>query len=242
MQQSPVHIFDTTQALNKALADFILSKANEAVTERGRFIVCLSGGSTPAQLYSLLANEYYCVAIPWQKTFIFWGDERCVPASDERNNAHMARKTLLNHIEIPAGNVYPIQTELAPDNAARAYELKLQDFFENELPVFDLILLGLGEDGHTASLLPGTAVLTEYSRWVSEVYHSQQQMFRVTLTLPVINNARCCVFLVTGSGKAQVVKELLGKNAKSNYPAQLIKPLNGNLVWYLDKPAAQLIN
>ncbi len=228
-------MFDTPDDLNKALADFILAEALDAVQIRGRFLFCLSGGSTPKKLYELLATDFYKESMPWQKTFIFWGDERCVARNSDSNNAHLARTVLLNKVDIPVANIYPIESDLAPDNAARAYEIKLHDFFEGHSPRFDLILLGIGEDGHTASLVPNSPVLQETQKWVSEVYYAAQQQFRVTLTLPVINQARNAAFIATGETKTSIIRNLIAQKGPAQYPAEMIYPLNGNLFLYTDK-------
>lgn len=240
-EYSNIEVFETEEALNKGMAELIIAKAAKAIALRNRFVLCLSGGNTPQKLYKLLATELYRTQIDWQKTFVFWGDERCVPATDSRNNAYMAKTTLLNKVDIPSANIYAIESELAPDNAAHAYELKLYDFFKNSSPRFDLILLGLGEDGHTASLLPNTPALNETHRLATEVYHEQQKTFRVTLTLPAINAGRIIVFFISGSGKAAILKTLIQHSGTDTIPAQLVQPVSGQVLIYTDSKAASLL-
>lgn len=235
-----IQVFENADALNHHLANFIVELALKAVAERDRFIISLSGGETPIKLYTLLASAPFKEKMPWQKSFFFWGDERCVAKNDVRNNAYIAKVAMLNKVNVPSGNIYEVESELAPDNAAQAYEIKLHDFFEQQLPQFDLMLLGLGEDGHTASLFPDSPSLREKTHWTAAVYSAQQRTFRVTLTLPVINNARQIVFAVTGNKKAEIIQHL--KNETSlKYPAQLVSSAHGNLWWYLDKDAASLV-
>jgi len=237
--KNKLQVFDTGTVLTEATAAFIIKLAVEAISSRGRFIISLSGGHTPEHLYALLAKEPYNQQIPWDKTFVFWGDERCVPSDDKDNNARMAKTLLLDHVNIPAENVYPVPVDMPPVDGAKAYEKSIKDLFKNEVPIFDLILLGLGENGHTASLFPGTEVLHETAHIVKEVYVEEQKMFRITMTAPLINQARNIVFLLEGKGKAEVLNTILnGAYQPEKYPAQLISPVNGNLYWFTDKEAA----
>lgn len=237
-----VKVFSSNTELVKATADTILSLAIEAVTQRGLFTISLSGGHTPEHLYTALSKSPYAEQMPWQQVFIFWGDERYVSANDEQNNANMARRTLLNYIDIPAANIFPVQTDLNPVEAARKYEESIRNLFGREDPKFDLILLGIGENGHTASLFPHTEVLHERTRLVKEVFVEELEMYRITMTVPLINSSRNIIFLVEGEGKAEAVNTILnGKYEPDTYPAQLIKPLNGKLFWYLDNKAAKLL-
>ena len=239
--KNDLRVFETPGLLSEAAAKFIVQLARESISERGRFAIALSGGNTPGKLYALLSTPAFKQQMDWEKTFVFWGDERCVPMNDERNNAFMAKLLLLNNIDIPAANIYPVQVNLPPAEAAEAYEQTLKTFFGKQPTAFDLILLGLGDNGHTASLFPGTTVLHEQKRLVKEVYVVEQQMFRITMTAPFINLANNIVFLVTGKEKAGVLKTVLnGPFEPDKYPAQLIKPVNGNLYWFADKTAANL--
>ena len=239
MKNNPT-VFENGTELAKAAAELVINLANKAVQERGRFVVSLSGGHTPETLYSLLAQEDYSERMPWDNIFVFWGDERCVAADDAQNNANMARTKLLNHVAIPATNVFPVPVELQPEEAAKTYEKTMLALFKTHLPRFDLILLGLGENGHTASLFPGTDVLNEKERLVKEVYVAGQKMYRITMTAPLINNAFNILFLVEGEGKATVLNTIInGQPEPEKYPAQLIAPPDGTVYWYVDKAAAK---
>jgi 6-phosphogluconolactonase len=234
-----IHVFKDVAELCESTANFIIELANESIALHGQFVLALSGGSTPNELYKLLATEEYKKRMPWEKTIIFWGDERCVGLDDKLNNAYVARTLLLNNINIPPENIYPIPVNLPPAEAAIQYEEQIRYYFNGNLPIFDLIFLGLGENAHTASLFPGTEVLHEKKHWVKEVYVEEQKMYRVTMTAKLINKARNIVFLVTGEKKAAVLKTILDSPYQPEiYPAQLIKPIDGNLYWYVDKEAA----
>jgi len=240
--QYTLELFENGEAFIKAVADFIIAIANNAVAKNEKFTIALSGGNTPNKLYSLLATDAYSKQMPWKNTFVFWGDERCVALSDEQNNAHVAISLLLDKVGIPPLNIFPIPVNLSPEEAATQYEQTIKSFFGNETPAFDLILLGLGENAHTASLFPGTDVLNERKHWVKEVYVDEQKMFRVTMTVPLINLANNIAFLLTGKSKAEVLKTVLtAPYQPEKYPAQLIKPINGKLFWLADKDASALI-
>ena len=241
-QKNNIRIFDTDAQLEEATAEFIIRLSKDAISNRGQFVISLSGGHTPEHLYTLLSKPSYKEQISWNKTFVFWGDERCVPAYDKDNNARMAKMLLLDHIDMPTSNIYAVPTDLPPADAAKAYEQSLKDFFKGEAPIFDLMLLGLGENGHTASLFPGTDVLHEKEHIVKEVYVAEQNMFRITMTAPLINQSRNILFLLEGTGKAAVLKTILTDAYQpEKYPAQLIKPVNGSIYWFADKQAAALL-
>jgi 6-phosphogluconolactonase len=226
------------EALSQAAAEFFTQKAEQTLKEGDRFSVALSGGSTPRRTYELLAEAPFRDRVAWSQVFVFWGDERCVPASDLRSNWRMARETLLDHVPISPGHIYPILCSQSPESAAREYEAKLRSYFAGGPARFDLVLLGLGENGHTASLFPGTPVLKERIRWVSEVYVPEQALYRVTLTAPVINDGAVVVFLVSGKAKANVLKEVLERTQEPlRLPAQLIHPENGEIYWFIDQEA-----
>ena len=237
-----IRIYSDSEALSRAAAELFTAEARQAVQTRGRFMVALAGGSTPRRTYELLAREPFREMVPWQQMHIFWGDERCVPADDQRNNALMARKALLDHVPVPPGQVHPMACNRSPLEAAAEYEALLRGFFPNGLPRFDLVLLGLGENGHTASLFPGTPVLEEQQRWVAEVYLAEEGLHRLTLTAGAINQAALVIFLVSGSGKAPMLREVLeeARNPRS-IPARLIKPVDGELLWLADRDAARLL-
>lgn len=225
-----VKIFKTPETLNEGVADFIVSILVKSIAERGRCVISLSGGETPKKLYALLAQPQYSRQLDGEKIDIFWSDERCMPMDNEENNAHQVKLILLNKISIPSSNVHPIPVNLLPEKAAEEYEKTIRRFFKQEKPRFDLILLGLGEDGHTASLFPGTSVLLEKTETVRSLYVEEQAMFRVTMTAPLINTAGTIVFLVSGAKKAKIFKAVLSEPYQpDNYPAQLIQPKDGRL-------------
>lgn len=236
-----LHLFANPAETSRAAAEFFAQTALEAVHSRGRFTVAMTGGSSPKQLYELLSQPPLLEKIPWNRTFVFWGDERWVPAGDPRNNAKMTSEALLNRVPVPKEQIYPMSYSdvLPPATVAEQYEDLLRNHFGAEPPQFDLILLGLGENGHTASLFPHTPVLDEQTRWVREVYLDDQQMYRLTLTAPLINQARQIAFLLFGESKAQVLHDVMhGKYQPQELPTQLIKPTSGELHWFLDQAVA----
>ncbi|MEO5582641.1 MAG: 6-phosphogluconolactonase [Saprospiraceae bacterium] len=243
--KSNINAFESITELNEALAEYIIYIANQSILSRGRFIIALSGGQTPKSLFTFLAQPSYGDRIPWSKTFIFFVDERCVPLDDERNNAYMARTILLDHVGIPSTNIHVIPVNLPPEKAAATYEKTLTDFFGDQALTFDLILLGLGDNGHTASLFPYTDVLSEQSVGIKVVNINllgDQPEFRISMTAPLINQAHQIVFLVTGASKGRILNYVLNGSYKPyEYPAQLIKPTDGELWWYTDWKAALLI-
>jgi 6-phosphogluconolactonase len=230
-----------------ALAEFAAGRfikiANDAIATRGRFCVCLAGGSTPRLLYALLAQSSWTAQIEWSRVQVFWGDERCVPPDHPDSNFLMARLALLDHVPLPAENVHRIFGELETDIAALDYENEMQRVFFGQLyPRFDLVLLGLGDDGHTASLFPDSPALSETRRWVVSVEHSVPPpplVTRISLTLPVLISAANVLFLVSGAGKSAILLRVMQNQDVSNpLPAQLVRPKDGRLVWALDKQAA----
>jgi len=240
--KSNLSIFKSTDQLNEFAAEFIVKLAKEAISERGEFCIALSGGQTPQRLYALLASEKYRTQIDWQKTHVFWGDERCLPPEDERNNAHEAKLILLNHVSIPSQNIHVIPVNLSPAEAAKTYENEIANFFGDKPKQFDLMMLGLGENGHTASLFPHTDVLLENAQGVKPVYLEEQQMFRITMTAPLINASCVILFLVTGIEKAESVKSVLqGAYEPECYPAQLINFQTAQVNWFMDEEAASLL-
>jgi 6-phosphogluconolactonase len=202
--------------------------------------VALAGGHTPERAYQLLAQPPLRSQVPWGQVHVFWGDERCVPPDDPQSNARMARQALLGHVSVPEAHVHPILCARDPHRAAEEYEGLLRTFFGEGRPNFDLVYLGLGENGHTASLFPGTPALDAQERWVAEVYVAEQDMWRVTLTAPVINQAAAVVFLVAGAAKSRVVQRVLeGPFQPHRLPAELIRPIDGSLDWMIDKEAGR---
>jgi 6-phosphogluconolactonase len=231
-----VNVYESSEELAEAAAREFAARADEAIDERGRFAVVLAGGSTPEATYEILARDY-ADRIDWSNVHVFFGDERSVPPDHEDSNYRMAREALLDHV--PVGSVHRMRGELPPDEAAEANEQELRGFFgSEELPRFDLILLGIGGDGHTASLFPETSALEVHDRWVVANPVLKLETTRLTLTVPVINAARAVYFLVAGEGKADALAEILeGDPDPRGYPASLIQP-QGGPTWMLDRPAA----
>ena len=230
-----------------ALAEFALAQliqiARDAIVARGRFCIALAGGSTPHLLYTNLTRPEKLAQIDWSSVLVYWGDERCVQPDDPDSNYLMARQALLDHVPLLAENVHRICGELEPERAAQMYEAELRQVSPGaKIPRFDLVLLGLGEDGHTASLFSGSSALAETKRWVVSVEHTAPPpplVTRISLTLPVFNAAANLIFLVSGSGKAGIFSRLIQKIDRPNLlPAQLIRPQNGRLVWAVDRLAA----
>jgi 6-phosphogluconolactonase len=238
-----VQVFDNIQALSQKAALLFVEAAQEAIRARGRFTVALTGGSSPVQLYELLTKAPYKDQLPWQDTYVFWGDERWVPLTDEQSNARMAFDALLNKVPVPKEQIFPMWGESEPDAFARHYEELLHKQLGPGEPAFDLVLLGMGEDGHTASLFPGTDVLHEKERLVEAYYLPGQDMYRITLTAPLINRARQVVFLAFGEKKAKALAEVLkGEPDPEMYPAQLIQPEKREPQWLVDTAAARLLH
>lgn len=234
-----VHVYESPEKLAEAAASEFAAKAAEAIEERGRFAVVLAGGSTPKAMYGILARDY-SDSIDWSKVNVFFGDERTVAPDHEDSNYRMAREALLDHVRV--GSVHRMRCELPPDEAVAAYEEQLREFFgSEELPQFDLVLLGIGGDGHTASLFPETPALEVQDRWVAANPVPKMDTIRITLTVPVINAARSVVFLVAGEDKAEALKEILEGDADPReYPARLIQPPAGP-EWMLDRAVAKLL-
>jgi 6-phosphogluconolactonase len=234
-----IKVFNTESELLAAVASWFLESGQRAIQERGRFNVALSGGNSPRKLYKLLSTEGYLPEIDWSKVFFFFGDERFVPEDDPQRNALMAKQTLFDPLQIPKSNIFTVDTSLSPEKAAEQYAETIATHFK-ELPVrFDLILLGLGENAHTASLFPFTPVLEETAATVKAVFLKDQNSYRISFTAPLINQARHIAFLVFGKGKAEAARHVLsGKPDPMRYPAQLINPSDGNLLWFMDAPAA----
>lgn len=208
--------------------------ASAAIADRGRFVVALSGGSTPIPVYALLAEKPYASRVDWARLHVFWGDERCVPLDHPDSSYRMTSQTLLNYVPVPSENVHRVRGELPPEEAAAVYRSELLEVL-GEDGRFDLILLGMGTDGHTASLFPGTKAVEEREEAVVAAYVDKLAAWRVTLTLPVINAARHVVFLVSGSAKAPVLARV---HAGEALPAGLVRPQDGQLTWLVDRDAA----
>lgn len=235
-------VLDTPDAVADEAARRWLALAEETVEQRGKFMVALSGGSTPRALYERLAHPPYQEGAPWAQTHVFWGDERTVPPGHEDSNYRMAHQTLLSRVAVPLNNIHRPHGDKDPGEAATDYEQVLRLAFNlrrDELPRFDLILLGMGDDGHTASLFPGNPALEMEDRLFVATYVPQHETHRLTLTLPAINAARRVIFLVVGEGKAETLRRVLeGESDPSEFPARLVQPDDGQLTWLLDEAAA----
>ena len=233
-----VVIFENPEKLAEAAARAFVEKAAKAIAERGRFAVALAGGSTPKATYKVLARDH-ARDVGWPNVHVFFGDERTVPPDHEDSNYRMAREALLDHV--PVGSVHRMRGELPPDEAAALYEEELLAFFEEEPPVLDLVMLGIGGDGHTASLFPETSALEVTDRLAVANPVPKLDTTRVTLAAPVLNAARDINFLVAGEDKAEALKEILEGDADPReYPAKLIQP-SGGPTWMVDRAAASLL-
>ena len=234
-----IKVYADAAALAKAASEHFVEAARQAFTRQARFAVALSGGTTPQAAYRRLAAPEVARQVDWARVHFFWGDERCVPFDHAESDYGMAREALLDHIPVPPANIHRMRGELDPAEAAAGYQVELRQAFGTALPRFDQIWLGLGEDGHTASLFPGTAALRETEHWVAANRVEKLNTWRITLTPPVINQAAQVIFLVSGSRKAQVLRAILhGPYQPETLPAQLVQPKAGQLVWLLDRAAA----
>lgn len=232
-----VRVLPEIDGVSREAANIFITSAEKYISSQGRFTVAISGGSTPIKLFSILGSGIYADKVDWSRVHFFWVDERCVPKEDKDSNFRGAWDSLLSHISIPESNIHRIKGERPPVDGALEYEKELTTFFgADTVPAFDLIFLGMGEDGHTASLFPASDSLKETEKLAVPVYIEKLKSWRVTLTLPVLNNAHSVVFLVTGKNKEDVLKEILDKKSKK-YPAGLIKPENGSLIWLVDEDA-----
>lgn len=229
--------FETHEALYDRAAELVAEIGTEAIRDRGRFRVALSGGETPLPVYKRLASMPYARRLDWSAVEVFWTDERCVPASDGRSNVRAAQQALLDRVPIPADRIHRIAGEIDPLAAADAYELILREVLGEEGRL-DLILLGMGADGHTASLFPRHQALTEVDRWVVPVHASADPPWRVTMTFPLINAARYVVFVVIGTEKAHSIRDL---EAGKSLPASMVQPADGTLTFLVDEEAASLL-
>jgi 6-phosphogluconolactonase len=240
-----VRVYPNRTAVAHAAAAQFVATAEKAMTTRNRFTVALAGGSTPRDIYRLLAGDEYNGMMEWDLVHVFWGDERAVPLNDPDNNGRMAKEALLNHVNIPSQNIYRIQSQLSPQEAAENYEQTLRHYFGERNytePRFDLVMLGLGAEGHTASLFPHSQALSESDHWVTAVYVPQNQSWRISLTPVALNAASKIMFVVVGEEKAQAVKQVLSEPKQPNLlPAQIIDPPQGQVLWIVDKAAALLL-
>lgn len=241
-----VKILPDAYSLAKEAARYFIQIAAQAIETRGIFTVSLAGGSTPNQMYEVLAAQQFEQKIDWTRVYFFWGDERCVPPDHPDSNYRKAKEALLDHIPVPADHVHRIPAEHPPIQAAEIYEEILLNFFsslpgeeERQQAGFDLTLLGMGDDGHTASLFPGTPAIDEHTRWVKAQYIDKMSAWRVTLTPAILNRSRNVIFLVSGQSKSYTLPRVIyGTYQPDRYPAQAIKPLNGDPLWLVDEAAA----
>ena len=235
-------VFDTSDQLAIAAAELFVGCASDSQRESNRFCVALSGGKTPKQIYELLATDDFRRRVNWGSVYLFFGDERAVPPDHPDSNFKMVDAALISKVPIPVENVHRMKGELAPDAAASQYEVTLRSVFAGQpWPRFDLIFLGLGEDGHTASLFPGSEAMQEDVRWVAATRNPETQQERITLTLPVLNHAKHAAFLVVGRNKAQRLRDVLSDPQSHKLPAQAIRLESGKLEWLVDAEAASLL-
>lgn len=255
MAESEIIVCPDREALSREAARRFVKAHGESIAERGRFTVALAGGQTPRELYSLLAEPFWRDQIDWTRTHLFWGDERFVPPDHADSNYRMAREALLSKVPVPHANVHRIETEVgSAEIAAARYEQALKIFFRSDdaiaaqdfIPRFDLVLLGLGADGHTASLFPESSALDERKRFVVAVWIEKLAAWRITLSVPLLSNAARILFLVSGAEKAEALGAILREerapeNERVLLPAQLVCPTDGRLWWLIDAAAAQFI-
>lgn len=238
-KKSEVVTLSTREKVTTATAEALVAAAAEAIAARGRFLLVLSGGSTPKALYQLLATPAFAGRIDWARTEVFWGDERCVPPDDPSSNYRMAREALLDWVPINPQAIHRLRGEDPPEQAAAAYEAELRRVFgAAATPRFDVVLLGMGDNGHTASLFPHLTAVREAKRWVVAEFVGEVSMWRLTLTPPALNAAARVLFVVVGADKADMLSRVLeGPRDVDALPAQVIAPADGALTWMVDVPA-----
>jgi 6-phosphogluconolactonase len=239
-----IKIHATPEILVEETAHLFMQTARAAVLERGRFVAALSGGTTPKGLFQHLSQEPYLSLVPWDKTYFFWVDERHVPLNDSTSNYRMTKENLLSQVPVPETQIFPMTNGSLPvGKAASAYEMKLRKFFGGDgIPCFDLALMGMGDDGHTASLFPRVEQLNETEKWVVGYFVDPEKKERVSLTFPVLNNARLLVVLIEGIKKADRLKEVVeGPSEPPRYPIQYLRSPQGRVLFALDAAAASLL-
>jgi 6-phosphogluconolactonase len=245
MSEPHLIILNDAQELYVRAAEEIAHIAGEAICTHGEFTICLSGGSTPAATYDLLATRFH-LSVDWKEVQFYWGDERCVPPDHPESNFAMANRTMLGKLALRSDQVHRMRGEDAPASAAAAYEHELRKRFglgDDDFPRFDLVMLGLGDNRHTASLFPGDPALHEMQRLVVAVEVDAEPRKRLTITPPVINSAQRVMFLAAGQGKAAAVKDVIeGPRDPDKFPAQIVQPHDGEIIWILDKAAASLVS
>jgi 6-phosphogluconolactonase len=238
-----VHIYRNENEFSAAVAIWMISLIEDRLKSKSKFCLLLSGGNTPKRLYELLAAENYRDKIDWSRIVVFFGDERVVPFNDARNNGRMAFDSLLCKVPIPKEQIHFIDTTNDSKDSADSYARILHHYFDSQSTSFDLAFLGMGDDGHTLSIFPGSQEKLDLSKWVISLYLPSQQMYRVSLTPAIVNKSYRVALLVTGSAKAKVLEQILSHNAPRNmYPVQLIAPVNGELHWFLDEAAMPIGN
>lgn len=235
-----LHIFKNKEKMSEELASWVGDVISDSLKNQEFFSLVLSGGETPKLLFKKLVSKEFKEKINWKRIHIFWGDERVVPFTDERNNAKMAYDLLINHIDIPATQVHIIRTDIEPNFAVDEYRKMLHTHFDHTSQSFDLVLLGMGDDGHTLSLFPDSPIIEEHTNWVNAVFSKKQEMYRITLMPMLINRASKIAFIVDGATKAKVLQKVLeGEYVPTKLPAQIINPKEGELHWFLDEAAAK---
>lgn len=236
-----LHVYKDAEALSQAAAKWIAERIGAVLKTADRFTIALSGGSTPKRLHEILAVSPYKEQIDWSKLHVFWGDERAVPFEDSRNNAKMAYDTLLNFVPVPPSQIHVMRTDVTPEQSAVEYEKLLHHYFDGKPFSFDLVLLGMGDDGHTLSLFPGTPGVHEEKVWAFSFWLAVQDMSRITISKTITNLSSAVAFLTAGGAKAHALKEVLeGAYDPDKYPSQVIKP-KGELHWFVDESAAALL-
>ena len=234
-----INVYNTEDEVLNGLASYFVKTAASSIADHEQFSVALSGGNSPKKLYELLASPKYKDKVEWDKVHFFFGDERYVPNTDPQSNYLMAKKALLETLDLSVRQIFPIDTSVSPDEAAAKYTNDINHYFAGFDARFDLVLLGLGDNSHTASLFPHTPVLHDKTASVKAVYLEDQKVYRITLTAPLINQAHHIAYLVYGAGKAEAVHHIIEDETNiEEYPAQLIKPKDGEVQWFLDTAAA----
>lgn len=234
-----LHVSNDLDELSRYVADWMVFYIRDTLKKQDRFTIVLSGGNTPRPLYRLLSSDVYKNQVEWEKLHFFWGDERYVPFTDNRNNARMAFDMLLNNVPVRKDQIHVMRTDISPEESAAAYEKILRGYFDHKKHSFDLVMLGLGDNAHTLSLFPGYDIVHEKEKWVKAFYLKEQKMYRISLTVPIVNNAGRIMFLINGADKAASLYNVLyGQHDIELYPAQVIQPFNNQLYWFVDKAAA----
>ena len=237
-----LHIEKDPAELSKGLAKWTTDYIIETLSKQNRFTWVITGGNSPKHLYDLLSQPPLKEKIEWNKLHIFWGDERAVPFDDDRNNAKMCFDHLLNKVPVPKEQIHVMRTDIDPKDSAGEYEKILHEYFSEQGSSFDLVLSGMGDDAHTLSLFPHTPAIQEKKLWATSLYLKSQEMYRITLTAPIVNRAKKVVFLTFGKNKADALKHVLEDAYNPDlYPSQIIKPISGELHWFVDQDATSLL-